>query len=101
MQGTIIWYNPVRNQGVIAVKENGYIQKYFLLQSRITRSPEIIKSGHFAKFIAAAPPPKPGLLPLAVAVEISETPFEDSRVAAAALALLSGAVQKADDGGGL
>jgi hypothetical protein len=75
MQGIIVWYDPKKTQGIISVTENGIVQKYFLLLSRIARSPETIKAGQFAKFIAVGPPPKPGLLPVALAVEISETPF--------------------------
>ena len=84
MQGTIIWYNTAKTQGVIAVLENGMIQKYFLLQSRIARSPEVIRAGQFARFVAVASPPKPGLLPVALAVEISGTPFIDAGVNALA-----------------
>ena len=77
MHGTIIWYSPKKTQGIISVTENGTVQKYFLLKSRIARSPEVVKTGQFAKFVAIAPPPKPGLLPVALAVEISDTPFVD------------------------
>ena len=78
MEGTIIWYSSERRQGIITVTENGVVQKYFLLKSRIARSPEVVKTGQFAKFVAVAPPPKPGLLPVALAVEVSETPFVDA-----------------------
>jgi hypothetical protein len=77
MEGTIIWYSPLKTQGIIAVTENGQVQKYFLLKSRIARSPEVVKTGQFAKFLAFAPPPKLGLLPVALAVEISNLPFVD------------------------
>lgn len=80
MQGTIIWYNAAKTQGIIAVTENGIVQKFFLLQSRIARSPEVIRAGQFARFVGIAPPPKPGLLPVALGVEISETPFVDSGI---------------------
>ena len=86
MQGTIIWWNPAKTQGVVVVTENGIVQKYFLLQSRISRSPEVIKAGQWAKFVSAAPPPKQGLLPVAQAVEVSETAFIDTGVAALAIA---------------
>ena len=78
MIGTIVWYSPEKQQGIVSVTENGIVQKYFLLLSRIARSPEIIRTGQFARFIAVAPPPKPGLLPLALAVEVSDTPFVDA-----------------------
>ena len=78
MEGTIIWYSPERRQGIITVTENGVVQKYFLLKSRIARSPEVVKTGQFARFVAVAPPPKPGLLPVALAVEVSETPFVEA-----------------------
>lgn len=84
MEGQIIWYNTAKSQGVIAVTENGITQRYFLLHSKIARSPEIIKAGQFARFVAAAPPPKPGLLPVALAVEISETPFVNAGIGALA-----------------
>ena len=88
MQGTIVWYSPSKTQGIISVTENGIVQKYFLLLSRIQRSPEIIRAGQFARFLAVAPPPKPGLLPVALAVEISDMPFVDAGVSA-----LAGGVQ--------
>jgi hypothetical protein len=84
MVGTVIWYNTARKQGLIAVTENGIVQKYFLLESRIARCPEIIRPGQYVKFEAFAPPPRPGLLPYAMAVEISNEPFIDSGLAALA-----------------
>jgi hypothetical protein len=78
MEGTIIWYSPERKQGIIVVTANGLMQKYFLLKSRIARSPEVVKTGQFARFVAVAPPPRPGLLPIALAVEISDAPFVDA-----------------------
>jgi hypothetical protein len=75
MIGNIIWYSTERSQGIISVTENGIVQKYFLLSSRVSRAPVIIKVGYYARFVAFAPPPKPGLLPVALAIEISETPF--------------------------
>jgi hypothetical protein len=78
MLGTIVWYSPGKSQGIISVTENGIVQKYFLLLSRVARSPEIIKTGQFARFSVAAPPPRPGLLPIAVGVEISTDPFVDA-----------------------
>ena len=82
MEGTIVWYSSKKTQGIISVTDNGIVQKYFLLHSRIARSPELIKAGQFAKFVAVAPPPKPGLLPVALAVEISDTPFVDAGIEA-------------------
>ena len=80
MLGTIVWYSPKKEQGIISVTQDGIVQKYFLLQSRIARSPEVVKTGQFVKFLVAAPPPKPGLLPVALAVEVSDTPFVDAGV---------------------
>jgi hypothetical protein len=85
MIGTIVWYNAARSQGLIAVTQNGIVQKYFLLESRVARSPEIIRPGQYAKFEAFAPPPRPGLLPYALAVEISNEPFIESGIAALAV----------------
>ena len=91
MQGEIIWYNPVKKTGIIAViEQDGMMQKYFLLYSRVIRCPEVIKPGQYVKFVATAPPPKPGLLPVALAVEISDMPFVDAGVDA--LASKAGAV---------
>jgi hypothetical protein len=84
VKGTIVWYSPKKTQGIISVTENGIVQKFFLLQSRIVRSPEVIRAGQFARFVAVAPPPKPGLLPVALAVEISDTPFTTAGVNALA-----------------
>jgi hypothetical protein len=78
MIGTIVWYSPKKTQGIVSVTENGIVQKFFLLHSRVVRSPEKIRIGQFARFVAVAPPPKPGLLPVALAVEISDTPFIDT-----------------------
>jgi hypothetical protein len=78
MLGTIVWYNTKKNQGIISVTQDGIVQKYFLLKSRIARSPEVVKTGQFVKFLAVAPPPKPGLLPVALAVEVSNAPFVDA-----------------------
>jgi hypothetical protein len=78
MQGTIIWYSAEKTQGIISVTENGIVQKYFLLLTRIARSPEVIRAGQFVRFVVATPPPKPGLLPVAQAVEVSDTPFIDA-----------------------
>ncbi len=80
MLGTIVWYNPKKDQGIISVTQDGIVQKYFLLKSRIARSPEVVKTGQFVKFLVVAPPPKPGLLPVALAVEVSDTPFVDAGV---------------------
>ena len=84
MLGTIVWYSAEKSHGIISVTENGIVQKYFLLQTRIARSPEIIKAGQFVKFLAVQPPPKAGLLPMALAVEVSDTPFVDAGAAALA-----------------
>jgi len=84
MLGTITWWSAVKCHGIITVTKNGIVQKYFLLHNRIARSPEVIKAGQFARFIAVAPPPKPGLLPVALAVEISDMPFVDAGVDALA-----------------
>ena len=80
MQGTILWYSPEKSQGIISVTKSGIVQRYFLLQSRIARSPEVIRAGHFVRFGAAAPPPKQGLLPTALAVEISDMPFAEEGI---------------------
>ena len=82
MVGTVVWYNDARSQGLIAVTQNAIVQKYFLLESKIARRPEIIRPGQYAKFEAFAPAPRPGLLPYALAVEISTEPFIDSGIAA-------------------
>ena len=77
MLGKIVWWTPETTQGLIAVTEHGIVRKFFLLQSRIARSPEVIKPGQYVRFVAVAPPPKPGHLPVALAVEVSDTPFAD------------------------
>jgi len=84
MTGTIVWWSTVKFHGIISVTENGIVQKYFMLQTRIARSPEVIKAGQFVRFLAVQPPPKAGLLPMALAVEVSDTPFIDAGAAALA-----------------
>jgi len=76
--GTIIWYSPEKRHGIIEAKDGGIVQKYFLLKSQIAQSPEIIKVGQYARFYKFTPPKKPGLLPLALTVEVSDTPFVDA-----------------------
>jgi len=84
MQGTIVWYSTEKRQGVISVTQDGIVSKYFLLYSRIARSPEHIKTGQFVRFFAVSAPPKQGLLPYALAVEVSDTPFVDAGIDALA-----------------
>ena len=75
MNGIVQWYNPRTEKGIVLVTEDGMVSKYFLLYSKIIRSPEVIEAGQFVKFAAVAPPHKIGLLPVMVGVEISRTPF--------------------------
>lgn len=84
MLGTVVWVDIKRSQGIISVRQDGVVQKYFLLLSRVARSPEIIKIGHHVRFYSATPAPRPGLLPIAQSVEISAEPFVDAGIAALA-----------------
>jgi hypothetical protein len=75
MLGTIIYVNPPKGHGLVAVTADGIITRYFLPFARIARSPEVLKVGMFVKFEIVAPPPKPGMLPIALGVEVSDVPF--------------------------
>lgn len=79
MHGNIAYLNPDKGQGVVTVEEaDGMMQRYFLLYSHIARAPKVIKVGQYVRFALVSPPPKPGLLPMAVGVEVSDAPFPDS-----------------------
>jgi hypothetical protein len=71
--GKIIW--SAKGRSIVSVTKNGIVQKYFLLDSRIHRSPEFITVGQYVKFEGTAPAPKTGLLPVILAAEVSNTPF--------------------------
>jgi hypothetical protein len=73
MKGVVKWYSAERTQGVIEVIEGGIVSRYFLLQSKISRSPVVIESGQVAHFPFSLPPLRPGLLPVAMCVEIEPT----------------------------
>jgi len=83
MIGTLVWWSPAKGRGIISVTDQGIVQKYFLLGSRIHRSPEFITIGQYVKFEGSVPPPRPGLLPVVLAAEVSNTPFDTSSPAVA------------------
>jgi hypothetical protein len=70
VKGTVIWYDPEKTQGMIQVIEDGIVQRFYLLKSKISRSPVEIKAGQVVTFPYALPPRRPGLLPDAACVEI-------------------------------
>jgi hypothetical protein len=70
MQGVVVWYDPERTQGIIQVIEEGIVQRFYLLRSKVSRGPVEIKAGQVATFPFAMPPRRPGLLPVAMCVEI-------------------------------
>lgn len=78
MQGQIVWWTPTKKCGIVEVcdETTGIVQKYFLLFSRIASSPREIKDGQYCRFEAFSKPLKVGLLPMVVAGDISNTPFE-------------------------
>jgi hypothetical protein len=73
MQGVVVWYDAERTQGIIQVIEEGIVQRFYLLRSKISRGPVDIKPGQVAHFPFAMPPRRPGLLPVAMCVEIEPT----------------------------
>jgi hypothetical protein len=73
MQGVVVWYDVARTQGIIQVIEDGIVQRFYLLRSKISRGPVEIKAGQVATFPYAVPPRRPGLLPVAMGVEIKPT----------------------------
>jgi hypothetical protein len=73
MIGTIVW--SAKGRSIVSVTEQGVVQKYFLLGSRIHRSPEFITIGQYVKFEGTSPAPRPGFLPVILAAEVSNTPF--------------------------
>jgi len=76
MEGRIIWWSPSKFHGVISATQDGKNQRFFLLMSRITSAPEIIRAGQFVKFTSSGQAPRLDLLPLAMNVVISDQPFE-------------------------
>lgn len=77
-QGIVLWWSHLKNQGIASVTENGQNRRYFLLLSRITSAPDEILPGYYVKFDSSLIPRRPGLLPVAVNVTISKTPFVDA-----------------------
>jgi hypothetical protein len=53
-------------------------QRFFLLMSRITSAPEVIKAGQYVRFLSAGQALHPDLLPLALNAIISERPLSNS-----------------------
>jgi hypothetical protein len=78
MRGTVVWWSNRNSQGVASVTENGVNTRYFLLQSRILSAPDDIRPGDHVKFESFLKPKGTGLLPLAIGVIISRTPFVDA-----------------------
>lgn len=74
--GKIVW--SAKGRSIVSVTKNGIVQKYFLTDSRIYRSPEIITVGQHVKFEGSVPPPRPGLLPVILSAEVSNTPFTET-----------------------
>lgn len=80
MQGRIIWWSPAKTQGILsATEKNGENRRYFILLSRIISAPEQIEAGDYAKFTDFLKPKRPDLLPIAVNVTISKSPFVDAK----------------------
>ena len=77
MLGNIIWISHDQSHGIISVNENGRNSRYYLRLSRVVSAPDILKAGQYVRFPSSVPPQKPGLLPMAIGVEISDTPFMD------------------------
>ena len=60
MIGTIVW--SAKGRSIVSVTEQGVVQKYFLLGSRIHRSPEFITIGQYVKFEGTSSSTKAGVL---------------------------------------
>jgi len=87
MIGRIVWYSDYKTQGLVTVtNEQGEVQSYFLLLSKIVKRPDKIQAGNYVKFHKIVPAARQGLLPLALDVIVSEYPFAETNAGAAALA---------------
>jgi hypothetical protein len=77
-QGKIAWWSNKNAQGVASITENGVNTRYFILLSRVLSAPDDIRPGDYVQFLEFLNPKRPDLLPLAVSVSISRTPFVDA-----------------------
>jgi hypothetical protein len=77
-QGTIAWWSHKNGQGVASVTENGVNTRYFILLSRVLSAPDEIRPGYYVQFTQFLSQKRPDLLPLAVGVKVSRTPFVDA-----------------------
>ena len=77
-QGTIAWWSNKNAQGVASITENQVNRRFFILLSRVMSAPDVIRPGDYVKFEDYLQPKRPDLLPLAVSVSISRTPFVDA-----------------------
>jgi cold shock CspA family protein len=74
-QGKVEWYSATRGFGILsAVAADGALDKFYVHVTKIVKSPETIQQGQLAEFeINPIPPRRPGDLPMAVNVKITET----------------------------
>jgi hypothetical protein len=81
MIGQILWWSDAKTQGLVSVtNERGEVQSYFLLLSKVVKRPEKIQAGNYVKFHKIVPAARQGLLPLALDVIVSESPFADAGI---------------------
>ncbi len=83
-QGKIAWWSTKNAQGVASITENGINKRYFILLSRVLSAPDDIRPGDYVQFTGFLSQKRPDLLPLAVGVVISRTPFVEAGVNALA-----------------
>jgi len=72
--GKIEWYTETRGFGIVSsLASDGVLDKFYVHITKIVKSPEKIKQGQRVEFEVNPIPPRPGHLPAAVNVTITET----------------------------
>lgn len=73
-QGKVEWYSEKRGFGILsAPASDGALDKVYFHITKVVKSPERIEQGQRAEFeISSIPPRRPGDLPMAVNVKITE-----------------------------
>jgi cold shock CspA family protein len=71
--GRVEWYSEKRGFGILSSRANdGALDKFYVHVTKIIKSPEKIEFGQCAEFEVGASPRRPGDLPMAVNVTITE-----------------------------
>jgi cold shock CspA family protein len=71
--GRVEWYSEKRGFGILSSRaKDGALDKFYVHVTKIIKSPEKIEFGQSAEFEVGASPRRPGDLPMAVNVTITE-----------------------------